>query len=167
MVGYTAKIETLKKRKGTNPGSEKLVIFLGNTAVATMVNRNMIFTTIAVTGVISGIARGSNQTAIAHKFYEATRFLFPEETKEFTHGELVGVGLLLQNHFNGEEENNAFLLKLMKKYNMPCSIEDLHIEKTKLVFDAYYEKISNSSAIENEEEKKKLIQSLQYLWNHN
>ena len=55
----------------------------------------------------------------------------------------------------------------MKKHNMPCSIEDLHIEKTNLVFDAYYEKISNSSAIENEEEKEKLIQSLQYLWNLN
>ncbi|MBO5269319.1 MAG: iron-containing alcohol dehydrogenase [Clostridia bacterium] len=38
---------------------------------------NLVFTTVAATGVISGIARGSNQTALAHKFYENTRYLFP------------------------------------------------------------------------------------------
>ncbi len=125
---------------------------------------NIIFTTIAATGVISGIARGSNQTAIAHKFYEASRFLFPVNTKPFTHGELVGVGLLLQNHFNGEEENNKALIELMKKYNMPCRIDDLHIEKTDDTFNKYYEKIGNSSAIETEEERIRLKESLKYLW---
>ena len=45
------------------------------------------------------------------------RFLFPESSKPYLHGEIVGVGLLIQNHFNGEEENNKMLLELMKKYN--------------------------------------------------
>ena len=42
----------------------------------------------------------------------------------------VGVGLLLQNHFNGEEANNAALLELMKKHDMPCCIEDVGVERT-------------------------------------
>ena len=39
-----------------------------------------IFTLIAATGVISGIARGSNQTALGHKFYESARALYPAQT---------------------------------------------------------------------------------------
>ena len=60
----------------------------------------VIFTAIAATGVISGIARGANQCALAHKFYENSRYLYFEESRAFLHGEIVGVGLLLQNHFN-------------------------------------------------------------------
>ena len=125
----------------------------------------VVFPTIATTGVISGIARGSNQTAIAHKFYEAIRFLFPEQTKRFTHGELVGVGMLIQNHFNGEEENNAIILKLMKEHNIPSCIEEMNIEKNHEVFDLLYSKICSSSAIESEEDAKKLKESMNYFWN--
>ena len=50
-----------------------------------------VYTLIAATGVISGIARGSNQTALGHKFYEITRALYPTESKPYLHGELVGV----------------------------------------------------------------------------
>ncbi|MBQ4120365.1 MAG: iron-containing alcohol dehydrogenase [Clostridia bacterium] len=126
----------------------------------------VIFNTIAGTGVISGIARGSNQTALAHKFYESTRAMFFEESKEYLHGEIVGVGLLLQNFFNGEEENNLFLLELMKKYNMPCCLEDIGIETTEYTKNMYYEKLKNSTAIEKDNiaEFEKLTDSLDYLW---
>lgn len=127
---------------------------------------NVIFICIAIAGVISGVARGSNQTALGHKFYEATKLLFPEETKPYLHGEIVGVGLLLQNHFNGEEENNAFLMELMKEYNMPYSVTSLGILKTNNNFDAYKENLCNSSAIdkENKSECERLKESLKYLW---
>lgn len=126
---------------------------------------NIIFTTIAATGNISGIARGSNQSALAHRFYYATRTLFPESSKPYLHGEIVGMGLILQNHFNGEEENNKYLLELMKKYNMPCRLENIEIEKTEEVFNKYYEIIStDSSAIANEDERKKFKESLRYMW---
>ena len=125
---------------------------------------NVIFTALAATGVISGIARGSNQTALGHKFYETTRFLFPESARPYLHGEIVGIGLLLQNHFNGEEENNKLLLELMKKYNMPCCIEDVGIERSEEVLQKYYEKLCASSAIETEEERTRLTGSLAYLW---
>lgn len=124
----------------------------------------LIFTTVAATGVISGIARGSNQTALGHKFYEATRYLFPESARPYLHGEIVGVGLLLQNHFNGEEENNTGLLQLMKKYHMPYRLEDIGVDKTDETFHQYYEMLCNSSAIETEEESARLKISLKYLW---
>ena len=124
----------------------------------------IIYTTIAATGVISGIARGSNQTAIAHKFYEATRSLFYKSTKEFTHGEIVGVGLLIQNHFNGEIESNEILLNLMKKYNLPSCIDSLNIERNETTFEAYYRAVCKSSAIESEDEAARFRESLKYLW---
>ena len=125
---------------------------------------NVIFTSIAATGVISGVARGSNQSALAHRFYETTRTLYPERAKPYLHGEIVGVGLLLQNHFNGEEANNAALLALMKKHNMPCCIEDVGVERTEEMYQTYYDMLCASSAIETEEESVRLVGSLRYLW---
>lgn len=125
---------------------------------------NIIFTSIVATGVISGIARGSNQTAVAHKFYEAVRFLFPQSSKPYLHGEIVGVGLLIQNHFNGEEENNKMLLELMKKYNMPYRITDIGVERTEKAFIDCFRKVCESSAIETEEESQRFKGSLRYLW---
>ena len=126
----------------------------------------VMYTTIAATGVISGIARGSNQTALAHKFYETTRTLFPESARPYLHGEIVGVGLLLQNHFNGEERNNEALTALMKKHGMPSSVGEIGVEKSEEAFEQYYEKLSHSSAIEGEDptERERLLQSLRYLW---
>ena len=125
---------------------------------------NVIFTSIAATGVISGIARGSNQCALAHKFYETTRTLFPETARPYLHGEIVGVGLLLQNHFNGEEENNIALIALMKQNNMPYRLEDIGVDKTEETFRQYYEKLCASTAIETQEESVRLVASLKYLW---
>jgi len=126
----------------------------------------VIFTTIAVTGVISGIARGSNQCALAHKFYEGTREMFFEESRGYLHGEIVGVGMLLQNFFNGDEENNDFLLSLMKNYNMPHSLSDIGISCDKEVQKKYFEKLKSGSAINenNPEELEKLAAGLDYLW---
>ena len=108
----------------------------------------VIFNTIAATGVISGIARGSNQCALAHKFYETTRVLFPETAKPYLHGEIVGVGMLLQNHFNGVPENNDALQALMKQHGMPSCITDVGVELSEEMFQEYYRRICASSAID-------------------
>ena len=126
----------------------------------------VIFTSIAVTGVISGIARGSNQTALAHKFYETTRTLFYKESCSYLHGEIVGIGLLLQNKFNGEDENNRELLDLMRKYGMPCSLSGIGVKPTDEALEAYYKILKNSSAIEESgpDANIKLREALEYLW---
>jgi len=148
-----------------NALTEKCIEDMKNGEISDTVER-MAFTSVAVTGVISGIARGSNQTALAHKFYEATRKLFFEESRSYLHGEIVGVGLLLQNFFNGEQENNAFLLSLMKKYNMPSSLSDIGITADEKSLEMYYNNLKETSAIEknNSNELIKLRQGLEYLW---
>ena len=97
----------------------------------------VIFICIAVAGVMSGIARGSNQTALGHKFYETAKFLFPKQTKSFLHGEIVGIGLLLQNYFNAEEEKNEEILNFMKRYNLPSKISDMGIDLSEKTFDEF------------------------------
>ncbi len=126
----------------------------------------VIFTTIAVTGVISGIARGSNQCALAHKFYESTRKIFFEESRNYLHGEIVGLGLLLQNHFNGDAEKNIILSEFMKKYNMPSCLSEIGVSANFANKVYYFEELKRSSAInENDpEELEKLEEALEYLW---
>ena len=127
----------------------------------------VIFNTVAATGVISGIARGSNQCALAHKFYEITRVLFNEQARGYLHGEIVGIVLLLQNRFNGDTEKNYELLTIMKKYTMPYRVTDIGIERTEEIFYEYYDRLKNSSAINeaDAEECARLELSLRYLWN--
>lgn len=124
------------------------------------------FTNIAATGVISGIARGSNQCALAHKFYEGTRAMFFEQSRSYLHGEIVGIGLLLQNFFNGETQNNEFLLSLMKKYGMPCCLSDIGVEPTAGALELYFERLKGGSAIDenNPDELVLLRKGLEYLW---
>ncbi|MBP3391668.1 MAG: iron-containing alcohol dehydrogenase [Clostridia bacterium] len=159
---YTISVKSFKKLV---EDAEKCIddIRAGN---ITNTVEQIIFNIIAVTGVISGIARGSNQTALAHKFYEGTRAMFFEKSCQYLHGEIVGVGLLLQNFFNGEPENNDFLLSLMKRYNMPCCIEDVGIPANDTAKKLYFEKLKSGSAIDenNPEELKKLQEGLDYLW---
>jgi len=127
---------------------------------------NLIFTTIAATGVISGVARGSNQSALAHKFYENTRTMFHETARPYLHGEIVGIGLLLQNHFNGEPEQNEHLLTLMKQNNMPHRLRDIGIDPTDAALEEYYTRLCACSSIDenNAEECARLHTSLEYLW---
>jgi len=126
----------------------------------------LIFTSIVTTGVISGIARGSNQCALAHKFYESTRRMFFEASRTYLHGEIVGVGLLLQNHFNAELENNESLLSLMKKYHMPAGVSDIGVIPSAENLEKYFEELKNSSAIDetNEDELRRLRAGLEYLF---
>jgi len=132
--------------------------------IVSEVLERMIFTAICATGVISGIARGSNQTALAHKFYEAARRLYPDETKPYLHGEIVGVGLLIQNHFLGKTEDNTRLIGFMKRYNMPYKPSLVGIPED--AFESIFNDVSHSSAINHEDEAecRRFRESLEYLF---
>lgn len=79
--------------------------------------------------------------------------------------EIVCVGLLLQNYFNGEEENNEYLVSLMKKYGMPHTVSGVGASLSGEFFKKYYDYLKNSSAIDknNPEECEKLRLGLEYL----
>lgn len=148
-----------------NSKTEKCIVALSNNEINDDVEK-LIFATIAATGVISGIARGSNQCALAHKFYEGARRMFFNESRQYLHGEIVGVGLLLQNFFNDEVENNIQLLNIMKKYNMPASVSSIGIQPTQENLEKYFEELKKGSAIDetSETELVKLRAGLEYLW---
>ncbi len=120
-----------------------------------------IYIAIALTGVISGLARGSNQTAIAHKVYETSRSLFPKEVYSFLHGEMVAIGLIAQIYYNGEDNEKEFA-DTMRSLGMPTSIHELGLSNNEETLNAYFRKIVDSSAMAgtNDEEKKKLLVAL-------
>ncbi len=124
----------------------------------------VIFTLIAVTGVVSSIARGSSQTALAHKFYENARRHHTAESSGFLHGELVGVGLLLQNMYNGEESENKTLIKLMSKYGLPQGPTECGLPSDSATRDMYYDIFLSSSAMKEGGDKDRLKSAMERFW---
>lgn len=86
-----------------------------------------IFHSIITTGMVSGIARGMYQAAMAHAFYEVIRTLFPHDSKPWLHGEIVGVGLRLQELYAENLPEAEQLTAFMRELNMPFSLADLSV----------------------------------------
>ena len=83
-------------------------------------------------GLIGGIGGEKCRTAAAHAIHNAITQLIP--SKRFLHGEIVGVGILLQLRLEEMKNNNNLanqsikqLLLLMKQLNLPISIAELGI----------------------------------------
>lgn len=89
-----------------------------------------IFHSIITTGMVSGIARGMYQAAMAHAFYEVIRTLFPHDSKPWLHGEIVGVGLRLQELYAENISEASQLTDFMRQLNMPLALADLSIPVT-------------------------------------
>lgn len=125
---------------------------------------DMVYILIALTGVISGLARGSNQCAIAHKVYETTRTIRPEEAKPWLHGELVGIGLLAQLIYNSEPEASARFAEQMTALGMPIRLSHC-VPMTDADLDAMFEKICASTAMAGtgEAEKVRLRDALEQI----
>jgi len=83
-------------------------------------------------GLVGGIGGEKCRTAAAHAIHNAiTQIITP---KKFLHGEIVGVGLLLQLRLEEMKNNNKLadqsikqLLLLMKELNLPTTIAQLGI----------------------------------------
>jgi len=83
-------------------------------------------------GLVGGIGGEKCRTAAAHAIHNAiTQIIIP---KKFFHGEIVGVGILLQLRLEEMKNNNKLadqlirqLLVLMKELNLPTTIAQLGI----------------------------------------
>lgn len=126
---------------------------------------DMIFLNVAATGVISGLARGSNQCAVAHKTYEALRTLFTETVYDKLHGEMVAVGLLAQLYYNGEPEKIEAFRAGMRSHGMPVSLTDLGIAPSDENLQAIHANLLKSSAMTgtNEAEHARLMEALKVI----
>lgn len=86
-----------------------------------------IFHAIITTGMVSSIARGRYQSAVAHALYEAIRTCYTVESRPFLHGEVVAVGLLIQARYLKREDMTEDLLRLMKAANMPLTLRAIGV----------------------------------------
>ncbi len=134
------------------------------TGTVTALFERMIFSAIAVTGVVSSIARGSNQTALAHKFYENGRRMDTESVKGYLHGELVGVGLLLQNLYNQNEAENPALVAWMQAYGLPSCPTELGLPADEATKQRYFEAMMHSSAMGEVGDGDRLAQAIDQFW---
>lgn len=117
---------------------------------------DVFFSNIAYTGLISGLMRGRGQAALAHVFYNFLRGHYPE-TKDFYHGEMVGVGLLLEARWNRDRRLEESLKQFLMEMDMAKSLYDLGLEREEEVFEAFYRYCVEKKSISGgEEEKEKL-----------
>ena len=102
--------------------------------------RDVIFDSVVGAGIVSGIAGGSKQVALAHRFYffakerlanlsrsQATvqRSNGPTAQRTFTHGELVAVGLVMQHAYNGHPDKAAALAARLRGWGLAASVAEL------------------------------------------
>ena len=93
--------------------------------------QDLILINLIVTSLVSGFSKGSDQLAVAHGLYDAMRAIFPVESKNALHGEIVAVGVLMQMRFNGDtEEEYQKILGMMKTMKMPLTLRELGVEPT-------------------------------------
>ena len=115
--------------------------------VASKAVYDVVFNSIATTGIISSLSRGSNQTAIAHKLYENCRKLFPETVRALLHGELVALGLQAQLIFNGVEDQVDAFRRRLHSDGMPTALSEIGIPPTRETVDRLFDQIIASSAM--------------------
>jgi len=104
-------------------------------------------------GLVGGIGGEKCRTAAAHAFHNAITQIIP--TNKFLHGEIVGVGILLQLRLEEKKNKNKLadqlikqLLILMKELSLPTKISELGIN----VFEnENIEKIANFACREESE----------------
>lgn len=91
----------------------------------TPVLRDVFFDSIVGAGIVSGIAGGSRQVALAHRFYFFARQRDPATGRRFTHGELVAVGLVMQHVYNGRPDEAAALAARLRGWGLAASVAEL------------------------------------------
>lgn len=93
---------------------------------------DMIVTNLIHTSIVSGFSSGSGQLALAHGLYDFVKREFPVESRGVMHGEIVGVGLIMQMDYNGaSEEEISELVDFMKHFGMPTTLAEMNFDRRK------------------------------------
>lgn len=88
---------------------------------------DIITTNLLHTSVVSGFSCGVDQLALAHGLYDCVRRSFTKEAAHKLHGEIVGVGVLMQLKFNEMDAACEEVHALMQHMKMPVCLSDLGI----------------------------------------
>lgn len=123
----------IKARFGQSP--ERLTAAFGGAPCAD--TDDAVFTAIAVTGMASGIARGKCQSALGHALYEAVRYQWPACSARALHGEIVALGLLVQERCLGESENARALEAMLRALSMPLTLGAIGVHASDAELEAF------------------------------
>lgn len=86
-----------------------------------------IFHALITAGLVSGIAHGKYQTAVGHALYEAIRTLYAVPSRPWLHGEVVALGLLVQEMYLGHADKADKLREFMKNAGMPLTLREIGV----------------------------------------
>lgn len=79
---------------------------------------------VLVPGLVSGLAGGSNELAVAHEVHNALTLL--RDSRHSLHGELVGFGLLVQLVLDSASEREVYeMAELLARLEQPMGLEAL------------------------------------------
>lgn len=119
-------------------------------------------TNLISTGVISGLARGSKQLAIAHAVYNHSTTVFPETWRNFMHGEIVSVGIVLQQLYNGAPEAEVMqYTSIAKDLHVPVTLHEIGISGTDENQDALHRALLSQFVELTDAEKRKLRECIE------
>lgn len=123
---------------------------------------DVVYFSIVGAGLVSGLANGSRQTAIAHKFYLYVRSAFTQEAASFLHGELVAIGNIAQLIFNGEPDEAEKFRARLKRLRLPASLRELGFPVPENTLEDCISFIWSSSAMKGaaENDRQKLKNAL-------
>ena len=109
-----------------------------------------VFYAIAVTGVISGVSKGSNQCALGHRFYEEIRTYFYHEAKDFVHGELVAMGNIVQMAYDGLDYKA--MIALLAGMKLPTTLSEINIPVCEESMQIFIDRLCASDVIDDNSE---------------
>lgn len=122
----------------------------------------MVYLTVAATGMVSGCARGRGQSALAHGLYEAARTLFTREAAGYLHGEIVGVGLRLQLKYDGRDLKD--LDRILTSFGLPMHLRDIAIPENDAVYDAIAADLKGRDLLSREDDSAgRVVQALRQI----
>lgn len=113
------------------------------------------YLTIAVTGMVSGCARGQGQSALAHGLYESVRTLFTQEAAGCLHGEIVGVGLRLQLAY--DQKDLSALDHTMRTLGLPMYLRDIHVPEEESVYLAIAGEMEGMNLLSHEGDSRERV----------
>ena len=108
---------------------------------------DMVFLNIPLTGIISALSRGVGQSAIAHELYYQGRLVFTKDLLGALHGEIVGVGMLPQLYYNGQEEMVGPFRAMLERVGAPTCLSEIGFRLTDENFDRLFEAMAASSFV--------------------
>lgn len=122
---------------------------------------DMILTNLLHTSIVSGFSSGSGQLALAHGLYDFMRREFTKEAHDIMHGEIVGVGLIMQIHYNEDGPKGAEALRsLMAHMGMPLNLKDIHFEDNERNREKLLDYLVEHTLVEQRERLEKALESI-------